>query len=339
MNAPEFWWRREASAAAIALWPLARLWGLAASWRMRRRPAFRPPVPVMCVGNFVVGGAGKTPTVLALARSARGRGLKPGILASGYGGAVAAPVLVDPAIHDAGQVGDEALLLTEAAPTVVAADRVAGARRLLSLGASIIIMDDGFQNPSLVKDITLIVVDAGAGIGNGRVMPAGPLRAPLGMQLRRADSLLVIGDGEHGELLIRSAARAGRPVTRGTLRPTRIREWRRGRILAFAGIGRPQKFFDTLNLTKADVFLARAFPDHHVYTQVEAAELLDAAEAEDLRLVTTEKDYVRLAGASGRLAELREKAEPFPVALKFENPLVVGELIDEAVRRAASAGR
>ncbi len=331
--APEFWWRSDLRAAAAGLWPASRIWGAVAAWRIGRRPVFRPPVPVFCVGNFVVGGAGKTPTALAIVRVARSHGLKPGILASGYGGRLKRPTLVDGKAHGADDVGDEALLLARAAPTVVAAERAAGARRLLEEDVDIIVMDDGFQNPSLAKDLSLIAVDAGSGIGNGRMVPAGPLRAPLNLQLRRADGLLVIGQGDAAEPLIRVAARAGRPVMRGKLQPTKIRAWRRQPILAFAGIGRPQKFFDSLRAIKADVAQTREFADHHVYRTEDADELLAAADADGLRLVTTEKDLVRLAGRTGSLGRLHERSDAFSVTLQFDNPMAATELIEEALRR------
>lgn len=335
-SAPAFWWRSEGSAAAWALWPVARLWGAASAARMQRPPHYRPPVPVICVGNFVVGGAGKTPTAIALARIARGRGLKPGLLASGYGGREPGPLLVDPASHDADRVGDEALLLAAAAPTVVARDRAAGARRLVEEGVDLIVMDDGFQNPAIAKDLSLVVVDAAVGIGNGRVVPAGPLRAPLALQLRRADMLLVVGDGVAAEPLVRAAARSGRGTLRGHLRPTKLRQWRKQPILAFAGIGRPEKFFAMLAEAHAPVMRTVSFPDHHRYTDGEAAELLAAAKAGDLRLVTTEKDLVRLAGRSGMAGTLHETAEAVQVMLEFENLTAIGETIDAAVRARAT---
>jgi len=338
-RAPDFWWNPEARGAALALWPVARIWGAAAAWRMAKPSRYRAPVPVICVGNFTVGGAGKTPTAIALARMARGRGLKPGILATGYGGRVRAPVLVDPSIHDAGAVGDEGLLLAAAAPTVVARDRVEGARRLVAEGVDIVIMDDGFQNPALAVDLSLVAVDASVGIGNGRMVPAGPLRAPLMPQLRRAGALLVIGEGAAADPLVRAAARAGRPTVRARIRPARVREWRKDPILAFAGIGHPQKFFATLAETHAPVARTLSFPDHYTYTAIDADKLLAIADGDKLRLVTTEKDFARLTGATGALARLRERAEPFHVLLEFENPTAIGEMIDEAVRKAALAQR
>ncbi len=334
LTAPGFWWRERGGLATVALWPAARVWGAAAAWRMQRPPHYRPPVPVICVGNFVVGGAGKTPSAIALARIARGRGLKAGLLASGYGGREAGPLLVDPASHDADQIGDEPLELAAAGPTVVARDRAAGARRLVEEGVDIIIMDDGFQNPAIAKDFSLVVVDATVGIGNGRVLPAGPLRVPLQLQLRCADALLVVGDGAAAEPLVRAAARSGRATLRGHLRPTKLRNWRRQPILAFAGIGRPEKFFATLTDAHAPVARTVSFPDHHRYTEAEAAELVAAAEAGNLRLVTTEKDRVRLAGRDGMAGRLHDKAEALQVMLEFDNQTAIGETIDAAVRAA-----
>ncbi len=336
-SAPDFWWRSEPTAAALALWPVARIWGAAAAWRMGKGGGYRPPIAVVCIGNFVVGGAGKTPTAIALARMARGRGLRPGLLASGYGGAATAPVLVDAELHTADQVGDEALLLAAVAPTVVSRDRAAGAKRLVEENVDIIIMDDGFQNPSLVHDLAIVAVDAAMGIGNGRVIPAGPLRAPLKPQIRRADALLVIGEGEAADPLVRAAARAGTATLRARIKPTRVKEWRKEPILAFAGIGHPEKFFATLRDAHAPVARTLSFPDHYSYGEVDAMKLLEIADAEKLRLVTTEKDMVRLGGKTGALAKLRERIEPFHVILEFDNPLAVSEMLDEAVRKASLA--
>jgi tetraacyldisaccharide 4'-kinase len=289
---------------------------------------------VVCVGNFVVGGAGKTPTALVLARLARGRGLKPGYLTRGYGGAAKGPVLVDLARHTAADVGDEPLLLAAAAPTMVSADRVSGAEALVAAGVDLIIMDDGFQNPSLAKDLSLVCVDAGVGVGNGMVTPSGPLRAPLALQLRMADALVLIGEGERSEGLVRTAARAGRQVLRAGLRPARVREFRKEPLLAFAGIGRPAKFFDSLAAAGATVKRTVPFPDHHRYSEADAATLLARAEADGLRLVTTEKDMVRLVGAGGRLGELREKTMVFAVTLEFENQGAVAEMLEAAALKA-----
>lgn len=302
---------------------------------MSKAPGFRPPVPVICVGNFVVGGAGKTPTAIALAKVARRHGLKPGFLAPGYGGSESGPLVVDPEVHGPEMVGDEPLLLAAAGPTCIGRDRAASARVLLEQGVTVIIMDDGFQNPTLAKDVSIVCVDAGAGVGNGYVMPAGPLRAPVAFQLRRADALVVIGEGDRAAPLIRAAARTGRATQRAQLVPVRIREWRRAPLLAFAGIGRPEKFFDSLRAIGATVAKTVVFPDHHRFTAAEAARLIAEADAEGLMLVTTEKDLVRLSGEGGVLADLRERAEAFPVVLEFENPAAIDDLIAKAARSIA----
>ena len=304
------------------------------------RPArMRASVPVVCVGNFVVGGAGKTPTAMALARIARSGGLRPGFLTRGYGGEESGPVIVDPARHGPERVGDEALLLAAVAPTAVAHDRPLGAALLAASGVDFIIMDDGFQNPSLAKDFCFVVVDAESGIGNGMVIPAGPLRAPLKPQLRYADALVVIGDGQTADPIIRAAARAGRAILRARLKPTRVKEWRKAPILAFAGISRPQKFFASLAAIQAPVAKTVSFPDHHRYTEAEAERLMAHADAAGLRLVTTEKDMARLAGAGGAAGRLRERSEAFAVTLEFENSVAVGEIASEVARGVATAVR
>ena len=305
---------------------------------MGRAPRFRPTVPVICVGNFVVGGAGKTPTSLALARIARGRGLKPGFLTRGYGGTVKGSLLVDLATHTAVDIGDEAMLLAAAATTAVSADRIAGAKLLVERDVDLIIMDDGFQNPSLAKDLSLVCVDAGVGIGNGMVTPSGPLRAPLPIQLRRTDAIVLIGEGAASEPLVRTAARTGKQVIRAALKPVRVRDFRKEPLLAFAGIGRPAKFFASLEEAGATVKRTVPFPDHHRFTEADATGLLTAAAAEGLRLTTTEKDMVRLVGAGGRLGELRDKSLAFGVALEFENAAAMGEMIEDAVLKVRRTG-
>lgn len=312
-TAPAFWWRPPGLQACL-LSPFGALVGAAAARRMARPPSFRAAVPVICVGNFVAGGAGKTPTAIAIARRAASRGLSPFVLTRGYGGRLAGPELVDPAMHDARAVGDEALLLARAAPTVVARDRAAGAAFAADRGAGLILMDDGFQNPTLAKDASVVVVDGGVGIGNGLCLPAGPLRAPLGAQLEKTDLVLVIGGakvvtaGPAGALVASAAAR-GIPAASGQLVPSNAHGLAGRRVIGFAGIGRPGKFFETLEQAGADLVGRHAFPDHHPFTEADAAGLLAAAEAAGAVLATTAKDHVRLLphggpgmSALGRLA-------------------------------------
>jgi tetraacyldisaccharide 4'-kinase len=319
MREPAFWWR-EVGIAARLLAPLAAVYGAVAGWRLRQ-PGVRAGVPVVCIGNLTVGGAGKTPTALAVARMLEAAGEQPAFLTRGYGGALAGPLLVDPARQRAVDVGDEPLLLTRTAPTIVARDRALGARMAVAAGAGVIVMDDGFQNPSLAKDFSVLIVDGRRGIGNARVIPAGPLRAPLAQQLARAHALIVVGttSAPVTELIAQAQAR-GIPVFAARLAPDEsfIAALGRGRVLAFAGIGDPKKFFWTLTDAGIAVAAVRSFPDHHRYSAAEAEELSQDADREGLVLVTTEKDHVRLAGDE-RLAELAAHAHPLPVTLAIDD--------------------
>ncbi|MDJ0930255.1 tetraacyldisaccharide 4'-kinase [Breoghania sp.] len=332
-RAPEFWWQQRISAKALALAPVAYVYGRIAGHRMRKKPRGRVRVPVIVVGNFVAGGAGKTPTTIALARLLREEDRNPVILTRGYGGALEGPVLVDPDTHKAGEVGDEALLLAEATPTVVSADRVAGAEAAVSHGANVILMDDGFQNPSLFRDFSFVVAEGAVGIGNGLPIPAGPLRAPLRDQLVKANALIVIGAGEGGEKLVRRGARRGLTVLRADLTPRHNPDVAGRRVLAFAGIGRPKKFFDTLESMDAEIVERREFPDHHVLTTAEAQEILTTAEAKNLVPVTTTKDMRRLEGAEPELMRwLAGAARVAEVDLVFRDPHRVQESLHHVIR-------
>jgi tetraacyldisaccharide 4'-kinase len=314
MREPAFWRRPEGIASLLA--PLAAAYGAVAAWRMTR-PGAAAGVPVVCIGNLTVGGAGKTPAAMAVAKLLQDAGRRPFVLSRGYGGRLAGPVQVDPDAHDAAEVGDEPLLLARVAPTIVARDRVAGAAAARAAGADVIVMDDGFQNPSLHKDISLVVIDGRRGIGNGKVLPAGPLRAPLDAQLARAHGLLVIGD-PGGAAAALAVARA-LPVFRGRLEPdaAALAALRSHKVLAFAGIGDPEKFFATLHDAGIDVRAHQAFPDHHPYRRAEAAGLIARAERESLVLVTTEKDLVRLQRQDD-LRALAGVARALPVELVVE---------------------
>jgi tetraacyldisaccharide 4'-kinase len=310
MRAPAFWWGKPGAASAL-LSPLAAIYGAVAARRLAQ-PGTRAAVPVICIGNPTVGGAGKTPTAIAIARLLIAAGEKPAFLTRGYGGRLAGPVMIDPA-HTAIQVGDEALLLARVAPTVVAEERVSGARLAADRGASVIVMDDGFQNPSLIKDLSVLVVDA-RGTGNGRVVPAGPLRAPLEPQLDRASALLIVGETDSA---IDAAARArGLPVLHGKLEPEpdAIAALRARKVLAFAGIGDPEKFFATLAACGIDAPVRRSFPDHHRYSMKEARTLLREAYQGNLELLTTEKDAARLKGDAS-VTMLSARARVLPVEM------------------------
>jgi tetraacyldisaccharide 4'-kinase len=332
MRAPGFWWRTPPSLLAHLLRPPGLLYGAIAGHRMNR-PGERAPVPVICIGNLTAGGAGKTPTALMVAGLLRAAGKTPVFLSRGYGGRLAGPVRVE-AHHGAEEVGDEPLLLARSAPTVVSRDRPAGARLAQEAGAGVVVMDDGLQNPSLIKDLALAVVDGATGIGNGLPLPAGPLRAPMSAQWPRIDALLVIGDGSPGDAIAAEASARGKSVLRGRLVPdpamaTRLRG---ERVLAFAGIGRPQKFFDTLARCGAVVEVARPFPDHHRFSADEVAALRSEASARGLHLVTTEKDAARLAHGE-EFRDLKTGLLTLPVHLEVEDPAA---LRDELVRRIGS---
>jgi tetraacyldisaccharide 4'-kinase len=298
MREPAFW--RSRGLLPMLLRPSAALYGAVAAWRMGRR-GDRVALPVICVGNFTVGGAGKTPAALTIAALLAAMGERPAFLTRGYGGVAPGPLRVDPERHGAAEIGDEPLLLARAAPTIVSRNRPAGARLAVETGANALVMDDGLQNPSLVKNLSFAVVDAATGVGNGLPLPAGPLRAPLEAQWPRVDAVIVVGEGEAGEALAREAERRRKPVLRARIAPDahEAAGLHGRRVLAFAGIGRPQKFFETLGACGATVERRHAFPDHHPYTAAEVNGLVAEAAAEGLTPVTTEKDRVRLEWLDG----------------------------------------
>jgi tetraacyldisaccharide 4'-kinase len=316
MRAPSFWWR-EAGIAAALLAPFATLYGAVAARRMQQAGR-KVGIPVVCVGNLTLGGAGKTPTALAIGRMLAETGERPFFLTRGYGGHLAGPVRVEPGRHDARDVGDEAVLLARIAPTIVARDRAAGGEAARQAGASVVVMDDGFQNPALAKDLALVVVDAARQIGNAKVFPAGPLRAPLAAQLTRAHALIVIGEATVAPSVM-DAAKRDVPVFHGRLMPDAgaVAALAGRQVLAFAGIGDPQKFFATLDAAGIAAPVRRGFGDHHRYSEAEASTLLREADERQLSLVTTEKDAARLAG-DATLHTLAERAQVLPVALRLD---------------------
>ncbi len=327
MREPAFWWRKPGLASRL-LSPLAALCGAVAARRMHR-PGQRARAKVVCIGNLTVGGAGKTPTAIAAARALRDIGAKPAFLTRGYGGRLAGPIMVAPA-HGAADVGDEPLLLARVAPTVVARDRVAGAAAAVDAGADTIVMDDGFQNPSLDKDLAVVVVDGRRGIGNGRVVPAGPLRAPLAAQLPWAHALLVIGEpGPSARTVVEAAQRADLPVLTGRLvpDPAAVAALAGPRVLAFAGIADADKFFATLREAGVAVAATQSFADHHRFSATEAADLVAKAEQSRLTLVTTEKDQARMIGDPA-LATLAARARTLPVTLALDKPGSLRDLLE-----------
>jgi tetraacyldisaccharide 4'-kinase len=330
MREPGFWWR-EPGLFARLLGPLGALYGAVAAARLAR-PGKRVGIPVVCIGNLTVGGAGKTPAALAVARRLLAAGARPVFLTRGYGGRLGGPVTVEPR-HGAADVGDEPLLLTRIAPTIVARDRVAGARAAIAAGADVIVMDDGFQNPALAKDLSVIVVDGRRGIGNGQPLPAGPMRAPLAPQVARANALLVVGEPSPlAQPAIEAARACDRPVLTGRLVPDpALAAQLSGRpTLAFAGIGDPEKFFTTLRGAGITVVATRSFADHHRLGGAEATELSRRADEAGLALVTTEKDLARMHGDDA-LAALARRTVALPVRLAFDDEDKLDELL-RAVR-------
>ena len=318
MRAPDFWSDTNSTTARL-LAPLGSLYAAAGRWRQMTTVPQRIACPVICVGNLVAGGAGKTPIALALAAALEKRDIGPvHFLSRGYGGSESGPLRVDPLRHDFRQVGDEPLLLAAAAPTWIAHNRISGARAAANAGAACIIMDDGFQNPTLHKDLSLLAVDGTYGFGNGRVIPAGPLREPISDGLDRADAVVLIGDNraDFGHAL------DAKPVLQATLAPTAESQaaLHGRRILAFAGIGRPAKFFESLLALRCDIAEAHSFADHHPYSQVEIDALLIAAARHDALPVTTAKDAVRLPG------KIRPHVAVLDVALQWQDDSALDRL-------------
>lgn len=330
-EAPFFWWTR-ANWRAFALSPLSFVYGRIAGRRMAQSVRPSVGVPVFCVGNFTVGGAGKTPTAIAIARAAREKGLTPGFLSRGYGGKLSVTTVVDPQRQGADAVGDEPLLLAREALTVISRKRFEGAQKLVAEGCDLIIMDDGFQSARLVLDFALVVIDSVRGIGNGHVIPSGPLRAPLSEQIRQMSALMKVGSGTGADAVVRRAARAGKPLRVASLVPRPDPEITGKRVLAFAGIADPQKFYRTVRSIGGEIVIEQSFPDHHPFTDDEIAVLLGEADAEDLLIVTTAKDAVRLAGRLGAAKTLLERLRVVEVDMVFDDRHAPGQMIDEAIR-------
>lgn len=325
LSTPSFWYKDRSGAArwlVCALSPLGWLYAAV----VRQRFAMHYPVPmdrtVICVGNVVAGGAGKTPVVMALVTLLQGKGMNPHILSRGYGGAEEGPLQVSPDRDTAEDVGDEPLLLVEAAPTWVARNRALGVQAAIDTGATVIVMDDGFQNPTFFKDVSLLVIDGQVGLGNGQVMPAGPLREDFTAALARADAVIVVGEDTSGITGKISAVRADLAVFGATLAPRVDTPAVAGRsVYAFAGIGRPEKFRQTLEAAGANVEGWAEFPDHYPYAEEDLTELMASAASAGVMVLTTVKDHVRLPES------LRARVTPFAVSVSFDQPEALLDLV------------
>jgi tetraacyldisaccharide 4'-kinase len=336
-QAPAFWWHARPSALARLLQPVSAIYGAITARRMARAAKGRIDAPVICIGNFVAGGTGKTPFALALADLLAQQGRKPAFLLRGYGGRERGPLLVDPARHTARDVGDEALLLADRAPTVIARDRVAGAR-LAERHGDIMLMDDGFQNPDLEKTVSLVLVDGETGTGNGLSLPSGPLRAPLPRQMAFAGALVGIGAGAAGARVLALGEARGLPVFHATLAARAPADLAGSRALVFAGIGRPEKVFRSARDAGLKVVATRSFGDHHRYGEADAGALLAEAEALDAQLVTTGKDRARLAGTTTpALGALASRARVLEVEMRLEDPEALVAFLDDAIRAKSAS--
>lgn len=335
MRPPPFWDtdapRSSAQLTRALLTPLGWIYAAATARRIARTTPSPAPCPVICVGNLTLGGTGKTPVAIAVIEAARALGRKPAALTRGWKAKLAPPAKVDPAIHSAREAGDEPLLLARAAPTYIDPDRIHGAAMAQSEGADLIVMDDGHQNPKLEKTLSLVVADAVSGWGAEKVFPAGPLREPVAAGLARADAVVLMTPGseyepDYARLKLEDVRI---PVLRAWLEPSEAPP--AGKLLAFAGIGRPQKFFDALTAAGADLADAASFPDHHAFSRGDIARLRDLAEAHGASLITTEKDWVRLPG------DVQGAVTAWPVKARFAEPARLDGLLETAVDRFEAA--
>lgn len=310
IRAPAFWNDKDHPLSRV-LTPASWLWQQATDWRRRQAEPQRTPIPSICVGNVIVGGAGKTPMALLVARLLLEHGARPAFANRGYG---AHPpgicVKVERDKHTAAEVGDEALLLAVVAPCYVSPMRLLAAQRAAADGATHIIFDDGLQNPTVAYDSALLVLDGDYGLGNGRIMPAGPLREPLADAAARCQCVIIISHDRHN---LAAELPPNLPLLAATLLPDSGGLDKSQRYLAFAGIGRPEKFFDTCRTCGLDLAATIAFPDHHPYTATELVNLAQKSIERQAQLITTAKDAVRLSPA------WQERVKVLPITLELEN--------------------
>ncbi|MBT3238035.1 MAG: tetraacyldisaccharide 4'-kinase [Rhodospirillaceae bacterium] len=328
MQAPDFWQYGRGGLGAMMLAPVGWLYGNIAKSRMSAAVPWQAPVKVICVGNLVAGGAGKTPVAISIAQRLMDRNATPHFLSRGYGGTLTGPLKVDTEEHRATDVGDEPLLLAHLCPTWIAANRQAGCQAAIEAGANVVVMDDGYQNPGLAKDLSLVVFDGGFGFGNGRVMPAGPLREPTAFGLGRADAVVIVGDDTTQITEGLNTAGYTGPILNARIEPTGTasdlsHELSGQPVVGFAGIGRPDKFLSTLQEIGCDVRNFHAFADHHPYSHAEITRILNEAETTGARVVTTEKDMVRLPDDIG------DKVTVVGIDIVWDDAAALNDLLDE----------
>lgn len=296
MRAPGFWFTPGWSLGRVLLWPLSLLYGAAhrLDWELKSLRQQRAALPVICIGNLTIGGTGKTPVTQWLGQSLQMAGLNPVVISRGYGGRETGPLLVDASQHDAALVGDEPLMLATHLPVIVARDRAAGAALAHRMGFDCVLLDDGFQNPGLHKDFSLLVADSEIGFGNGSLLPAGPLREPVTRGLARAQAVMATGSGQAmPDFAAPPVWRASLDTLPGDLDPAL--SW-----FAFCGIGRPQKFYDSLRQHGFNMVGQQDFSDHHDYSTDDLGALLSMAREKGYSLITTEKDAVKFPPALRR---------------------------------------
>jgi tetraacyldisaccharide 4'-kinase len=340
---PSWWYAQDGSGRLqqALLSPAGWLYGRMAERRFAKRAGYRSRLPIICVGNFTAGGTGKTPLTQALVAGMAQRGQRPVVLSRGYGGAMRGPVRVDGTVHRAAEVGDEPLLLAQTADVVIARDRRAGVQ-LIEAGSSpidAVIMDDGLQNPTVTKDLVIALIDGARGVGNGAVIPAGPLRAPMDFQFALADAIVVNGRstvaGRETVVLDELRRRFPGPVLEAQVTPVGETAWLLDQpLVAYSGIGNPARFFGLLTGAGADVVETRTFGDHHQFKEREAQELIALADARGAQLVTTEKDWVRLSREGGALEALQSRSRTVPIRLAFQeaDEARLFSLIDAALK-------
>jgi tetraacyldisaccharide 4'-kinase len=316
MQQPQFWQRK--SILSITLLPLAAIYRLASHLRYSLISPYQPKLPVICIGNITIGGAGKTPTAIAIAKLLQEAGRNPIFLSRGYGGSIATPTMVDNTKHTAGEGGDEPLLLSRIAKTIISKNRIAGAKLAEQSGADVIIMDDGLQNPTIKKTLSLLVLDGGYGIGNGQIIPSGPLRESLGSALDKSTAVILIGNDTHNL----AAKITGKPLIKAKIQAkVATHNTNQTNYIAFAGLANPNKFFNTLRENNYPIIETVSFSDHYIYSNNDIEKLKEKAKKNSAGLITTEKDFVRLT------KEQQQYVQTLPVEIIWEDIGTIKEIL------------